>query len=425
MTTRAASEAFFIAGTNRAMFRFTLMNHLCMDMEQVHDTSVTPDRIRQDVSRSPGGDSRVFLNNCIGCHSGMDPLAQAFAYYDFDETTSASSNYTAGVVQPKYFNNNETFADGFVTPDDSWNNHWRQGQNSLIGWSSGIAGLGQRREVARRGARALARVRECQVTKVFKAVCLRDPGDQDDRDEIETMTSSFIGNDYDEAGLRAVREVLHGQLSRELGSQDDAVRNIGRVETLLSAATRTSANAAGLRARPCARGSGGARRLRRRQRRRRRGEPRSPARRRLHYSGPAPATADVQAFKINLWENIRANNRCGTCHSAEGGQAPMFARSDDVNLAYAAANAVVDAARRPTDSMMVTKVGGGHNCWLASNAACADILTTWITNWAGERGSAAAGARSSSSRRRCAIRAPARTSRTTTARCSRPPCIRC
>jgi hypothetical protein len=33
---------------------------------------------------------------------------------------------------------------------------------------------------------------------------------------------------------------------------------------------------------------------------------------------------------------------------------------------------------------MVAKVGGGHNCWLASNAVCADILTTWITNWAGE-----------------------------------------
>src|SRR5690606_17258801 len=71
MTTRAASEAFFVAGTNRAMFRFTLVNHMCMDLEQVQDTTIPPDRIRQDVSRSPGGDSRVFLNNCIGCHSGM------------------------------------------------------------------------------------------------------------------------------------------------------------------------------------------------------------------------------------------------------------------------------------------------------------------------------------------------------------------
>ncbi len=68
ITSRAAAKAFFIAGTNRAMFRFTLMNHLCRDLEQVHDTSLTPDFIRQDVSRSPGGDSRVFLNNCIGDH---------------------------------------------------------------------------------------------------------------------------------------------------------------------------------------------------------------------------------------------------------------------------------------------------------------------------------------------------------------------
>ena len=101
------------------------------------------------------------------------------------------------------------------------------------------------------------------------------------------------------------------------------------------------------------------------------------------YNGPAPATADVQSFKINLWDNIRSDNRCGTCHSQSGGQSPMFARDDDVNLAYAAANGVVTLTT-PEDSTMVTKVGGGHNCWLASNAVCADILTTWITNWAGD-----------------------------------------
>ena len=83
MTTRAAAKAFFIDGTNRAMFRFTLLNHMCDDLEQVKDITRVPDRIRQDVSRSPGGDSRLFLNNCIGCHSGMDPLAGAFAYYDY------------------------------------------------------------------------------------------------------------------------------------------------------------------------------------------------------------------------------------------------------------------------------------------------------------------------------------------------------
>jgi hypothetical protein len=108
-----------------------------------------------------------------------------------------------------------------------------------------------------------------------------------------------------------------------------------------------------------------------------------------NYNGPAPSTPDVQQFKINLWDNVQANNRCGTCHSDTGGQAPMFARRDDINLAYAAANGVVTLAS-PQDSEMVGKVGGGHNCWLASDAACGDILTTWITNWAGSTASTAA-----------------------------------
>ena len=97
-----------------------------------------------------------------------------------------------------------------------------------------------------------------------------------------------------------------------------------------------------------------------------------------NYTGPAPSTDDVQEFKINVWDNVRASNRCGTCHSLEGGQSPMFARSDDVNLAYAAANTVVTLTS-PEDSTMVTKVGSGHNCWLSSNSTCAAILTTWIT----------------------------------------------
>jgi hypothetical protein len=100
------------------------------------------------------------------------------------------------------------------------------------------------------------------------------------------------------------------------------------------------------------------------------------------YNGPPPATADVQSFKINVYDNVRTNNRCGSCHSVEGGQAPLFARGDDVNLAYAAANPIVELTS-PQDSLMVTKVGGGHNCWLTSAGACADILTTWISNWAG------------------------------------------
>src|ERR1700719_3389885 len=125
LTTRGAASAFFINRTNRAMFRVTMINHLCHDMETVMDTTRPADRIRQDVARSPGGDSRVFLNNCVGCHSGMDPMVQAFAYYNFvgtavgDGTNTGALQYTPGQVQPEYLINSTHFPFGFVTPHDS------------------------------------------------------------------------------------------------------------------------------------------------------------------------------------------------------------------------------------------------------------------------------------------------------------------
>lgn len=195
MTSRAASEAFFIAGTNRAMFRFTLLNHLCNDMEQMHDVGVTPDRIRQDVSRSPGGDSRLFVNNCIGCHTGMDPMAQAFAYYNYDETTGALQ-YTAGNVQPKYFNNDLNFPPGFRTPDDSWSNYWRRGQNAYLGFDAALPGSGQ-------GAKSLGAelgnsqaFAACQVKKVFRAICLRAPEDSTDRTVVDQIITTFRSSGF-------------------------------------------------------------------------------------------------------------------------------------------------------------------------------------------------------------------------------------
>jgi hypothetical protein len=195
MTSRAAAQSFFIAGTNRAMFRFTLLNHMCRDLEEVQDTSRAPDRIRQDVSRSPGGDARLFLNNCVGCHSGMDPMAQAFAYYTYDEAQGRMV-YTGGAVQPKYFNNDTTFAFGFRTPDDAWENRWRAGQNALLGWDSGLPGAGQGAKSLGQEFGASDAFAACQVEKVFRAVCLRAPQDAADRSEIASMTSSFRSSGY-------------------------------------------------------------------------------------------------------------------------------------------------------------------------------------------------------------------------------------
>ncbi len=204
-TTRGGASAFFINGTNRAQFRFTMLNHLCNDMQLVMDITRPPDRIRQDVTRSPGGVSTLFLTNCIGCHSGMDPMAQAFAYYNFSYNAvtdpmgtmgTGQLVYTAGQVQPKYHINNTNFPQGFNTLDDSWSNRWRTGPNEILGWSSALPGSGS-------GAKALGQELEssvafasCQVTRVFKDVCLRAPNTTADSTQIASMFTSFQAHQY-------------------------------------------------------------------------------------------------------------------------------------------------------------------------------------------------------------------------------------
>ncbi|HYX74266.1 MAG TPA: hypothetical protein VE819_06255 [Steroidobacteraceae bacterium] len=201
ITTRGAESSFFINGTNRAMFRYTMINHFCNDMETLMDTSRPTDRVRQDVARSPGGDSRVFLNTCAGCHSGMDPMAQAFAYYNFngtavgDGTNTGTMEYTAGQVQPKYLINSYNFVYGFVTPDDSWSNRWRGGVNASLGWDASLPGYGN-------GAKSLGMELEssdafaqCQVVKVFTTVCFRAPL-ASDQSAISSIKASFKSNGY-------------------------------------------------------------------------------------------------------------------------------------------------------------------------------------------------------------------------------------
>lgn len=101
-----------------------------------------------------------------------------------------------------------------------------------------------------------------------------------------------------------------------------------------------------------------------------------------NYTGPAPVSDDVQTFMLSLWANIARPDRCGACHSETGGQAPLFARSDDVNLAYDAVLPLVNLSS-PVDSRLVVKVGGGHNCWEAVPTVCATIMEGWIADWGG------------------------------------------
>ncbi len=194
MTTRGFAQSFLVAGTNRAAFRFTSLNFLCKDMEDMRDATARPDFIRQDVTRSPGGDSSFFFAECLTCHAGMDGLAGAFAYYDFDEE-SMQIAYTEGVVQPKYLQAAGTFRHGHVTQNDGWVNYWRSGPNAYLGWN-GPSGSGL-------GAKSLGvelastdQFAKCQVKKAFEKVCYRPPNGVVDHQLVDNVATIFQSNNY-------------------------------------------------------------------------------------------------------------------------------------------------------------------------------------------------------------------------------------
>ena len=102
------------------------------------------------------------------------------------------------------------------------------------------------------------------------------------------------------------------------------------------------------------------------------------------YSGPPAQTADILNFQNAFWTNVRNGGvaNCAGCHGTT--QTPLFAREDDVNLAWAAADQLINRTD-PTSSQIVQKMASGHNCWLGSNQAaiqaCTTTLQTWVENW--------------------------------------------
>ncbi len=212
LTTRQSGKAFLDMGSNRRLFEYTILNHLCISLEDANDITRTPDRIGQDVSRSPGGDSSVYLNTCIGCHTGMDPMIQAFAYFNYnsdaEDTVVPLKDqlvYEAGIVQAKYLQNAGVFPFGYVTINDDWENYWRAGKNALLGWAwkeepnpavGGVFGKGTGPKSLGREFAYSKAFATCQVKKVFETVCLRPASSPADRTEISRITDVFDASTY-------------------------------------------------------------------------------------------------------------------------------------------------------------------------------------------------------------------------------------
>lgn len=103
------------------------------------------------------------------------------------------------------------------------------------------------------------------------------------------------------------------------------------------------------------------------------------------YSGPPPASEEIQQFKLNFYDPLAGNDRCGECHTPGGQGKTAFVNQDNVNEAWQAARSVVNL-NEASASAVVTRVAQGHNCWLApgQEQTCATTITGYIERWASE-----------------------------------------
>lgn len=198
ITTRASGEAFFSAGTNRRVTRFSFINFMCRDFEQLHDPTIPDFRVRRDVDRKPGGDSLTYKNKCAGCHAGQDSLGGAWAYFDY---VDGQLLHSPGQVVSKMNHNEIDPSLGYITTDDSWMNLWASGQNANLGWKGSTSGNGAKsfgRMIAASDAFAT-----CMANKAYKLLCLKDPQGSEEN-FVNQMAEEFkLGGSYNMKNLLA------------------------------------------------------------------------------------------------------------------------------------------------------------------------------------------------------------------------------
>ncbi|MEH6517034.1 MAG: LamG domain-containing protein [Halioglobus sp.] len=103
------------------------------------------------------------------------------------------------------------------------------------------------------------------------------------------------------------------------------------------------------------------------------------------YNGPAPASAEIQNFKISFYDPLAGNDRCGECHTPGGPGETAFVDQSDVNNAWQQARTVVNL-NDPGASAVVSRVASGHNCWLGAEqtASCATTVSGYVERWAAD-----------------------------------------
>lgn len=208
LTSRGFSSAFYDGGTNRLPFAATMSTFLCREMEQLHDNTRSKAYIRQDLPRDPGGDTKLYLAKCSGCHAIMDAVTPAFAHNDFVEGVNI---YDPATIPAKMTRNSYIFPEGKVVTTDDWVNLMTDGVNKDLGWTNAPAsGLYEGKGLQAFGDMILSSeaFSKCMATRVYKQVCLRSLSDDSQMNDVTKLSQSFTASGFKMKNLFAETATL-------------------------------------------------------------------------------------------------------------------------------------------------------------------------------------------------------------------------
>ncbi len=231
ITSRTFMEAHAIAGTNRRIIEYTFREFLCIPIEKwAGGTQAGDAKIGRDIDRIPGGSATKFVQNCRSCHSTMDPLRGAFAYFTFSNNYTKntlvvprSSNFAddedmnhivltglrtadpgtgrlpggnshVNYVVKKMNHNDHVFDGGYVTYDNSFiNESIDKESNKYFGWRGNLSGKGAH-DFGMMISQSEGFSR-CMTKRVFKTLCKRDAQASEDG-MIQSTAKEFEAQGY-------------------------------------------------------------------------------------------------------------------------------------------------------------------------------------------------------------------------------------
>lgn len=206
LTSRAFMAAHADAGTNRRVIEYTFKTFLCTPIDEWANSNNPDNRVGPDVGRFPQSD---YLNKCKACHTGMDALRPATAYFDFSDGF-IKHNYTYTMdpnpenpsqmnipvpsseqnVPYKFRRSSSNFSDGFRVSNNNWINY---ADNSKFGFRT--SGNGQGMQELGQLVAYSEQFSKCMVQRVFESICRRSISEEDEA-LIEDLASQFENDSY-------------------------------------------------------------------------------------------------------------------------------------------------------------------------------------------------------------------------------------